>query len=75
MEGRALVTECAKKEELLNGFLALVFTGKTSPQESLTQEIRVKGCWKKDLVKEDWNREHLGKIKIHKSMVPDGTHS
>lgn len=41
MEGRALVTESAKKEELLNGFLALVFTGKTSPQESLTKEIRV----------------------------------
>lgn len=51
MEGSALVTETAEKAELLNGFFALVFTGKTSPQESLTQEIRVQGCWKKDLVK------------------------
>lgn len=75
MEGRTLVTESAKKEELLKGFFALVFTGKTSPQEFLTQKIRVKGCWKKHLVKEDWIREHQGKIKTHKSMVPDGIHS
>lgn len=75
MEGRALVTESAEKGELLNGFFALVFTGKTSPQESLTQEIRVKGCWKKDLVKEGWIREDLGKTEIHKSMVSDRIHS
>lgn len=75
MEGRALVTESAERAELLNGFFASVFTGKTRPQESLTQEIRVKGCWKKDLVKEDWVREHLGKIEIHKSMVSDRIHS
>lgn len=45
-EGRTLVTEDVEKAELLNTAFALVFTGKTSPQGSLTQEIRVQECWK-----------------------------
>lgn len=48
-EARTLVTEDIEKAELLNATFALVFTGKTSPQESLTQEIGAKECWKKDL--------------------------
>ncbi|KAJ7410616.1 hypothetical protein BTVI_53109 [Pitangus sulphuratus] len=73
--GETPVTEDAEKSELLNTTFALVCTDKTSPQESLTQDTRVKECWKEDfpLVKEDWVRE-LGKLDIHKFMGPDGMH-
>ncbi|XP_068856794.1 uncharacterized protein [Aphelocoma coerulescens] len=74
--GETLVTEDAEKAELLNAFFALAFTDKTSPQGSLAQEIRVKESWKEDFpfIKEDWVREHLGKLDIHKSMGPDRMH-
>lgn len=42
--GWTLVREDAQKVELLNAFFQSVFTGNTSPQESLTQETRVKEC-------------------------------
>lgn len=66
-----VVTEDMEKAELLNAFLALVFIDKTSLQEPLTQETRVKECCKEDfpLVKEDWVREHLD---IHESVGSDG---
>lgn len=44
-----LVTENTERSKLLNVFFVLVFTDKTSPQRSLTQEHRVKECWKEDL--------------------------
>lgn len=70
--GEMLVTEDAEKIELLNTAFAVFFT-KTSP---LTQETRVKELWKGDfpLVRENWVREHLNKLDIHKSMHPDGMH-
>ncbi|GAB0187639.1 mitochondrial enolase superfamily member 1 [Grus japonensis] len=72
----ALVTEDTEKAELLNAFFALIFTAKTSPQESQTLEVGEK-VWRKEdlpLVEEDWVREHLGKLDIHKSMGPDAMH-
>lgn len=40
------------------------------------QETKVKDCWKEDfpLLKQDWVREHLGKLDIHKSLDSDGMH-
>lgn len=68
-----MVTEDKEKAELLNTFLASIFSDKTSLQESLTQETWIKECCKEDfpLVREGWVREHLD---IHKSMGSDGMH-
>ena len=42
---------------------------------NLTQETREKKWWKEiSLIKEDWLREHLGKITIHKCMDRDMMH-
>lgn len=48
----------------------------TSCQNSLTQKTRTKQWWKENflLVKEAWDRDHLGKKDIHKPMDPDGMH-
>ncbi|GAB0208601.1 hypothetical protein GRJ2_003325800 [Grus japonensis] len=72
----ALVMEDTEKAELLNAFFASVLTAKADPQESQTLEVGEKVLQKEDLplVKEDWVREHLGKVDIHKSMGPDGMH-
>lgn len=72
--GGTLVAEEA--EELPSVFFPSVFTDKTSPQESLTQEAGVKECWKKPFpfVREDWVREHLSNLDIHKTMGTDGIH-
>ncbi|GAB0204029.1 mitochondrial enolase superfamily member 1 [Grus japonensis] len=72
----ALVMEDTEKVELLNAFFASVFTAKASPQESQTLEVGEK-VWRKEdlpLVGENWVREHLGNLDIHKSMGPDGMH-
>lgn len=66
----------AEEAEILNTFF-VVFTSKSSPQESLTQESR-ENIWRKkhfSLLKEDWVRDHLVKFDIHKSMDSDGMHS
>ncbi|GAB0208273.1 mitochondrial enolase superfamily member 1 [Grus japonensis] len=72
----ALVTEDTEKAELLNAAFASVFTAKAGPQETQTLEVGER-VWRKEdlpLVKEDWVREHLGNLDIHKSMGPDGMH-
>ncbi|RMC04262.1 hypothetical protein DUI87_19081 [Hirundo rustica rustica] len=75
-EQGTLATEDTEKGEVLNAFFASIFTNKTSPQGSLTQETRVKEWWEEDipLVKEDWVREHLSKLDIQKSVGPEGIH-
>lgn len=62
-EGWALITEA------LNAFFALVFTDKTSHQETLTWEPRVKKWWKTF----PW-LERAGLEDIPKSMSPDRMH-
>lgn len=44
LNGGALVTEDVEKAALLSTAFAMVFTGNTSPQGSLSQETRVKAC-------------------------------
>lgn len=63
----SLVTEDAKKAELLKTPFALVFM-KTSP---LTQDARIKECQKGDF---PLVREHLNKLDICKSRHPDRMH-
>ncbi|KAJ7413023.1 rna-directed dna polymerase from mobile element jockey-like [Pitangus sulphuratus] len=71
--GGIMVTKDTGKAELSNAFFALASTDK-SCEEPLTQETRLKDCWKEvfPLVKEDWAREHLNKLDIPKSMGPNG---
>ncbi|GAB0204057.1 hypothetical protein GRJ2_002871300 [Grus japonensis] len=72
----ALVTVDTEKAELVNAAFASVFTAKASPQENQTLKVGEK-VWRKEdlpLVGENWVREHLGNLDIHKSMGPDGMH-
>lgn len=62
-----MVTEDAKKAELLKTPFALVFM-KTSP---LTQDARIKECQKGDF---SLVIEHLNKLDICKSRHPDRMH-
>ncbi|GAB0206434.1 mitochondrial enolase superfamily member 1 [Grus japonensis] len=70
----ALVMEDTEKAELPNAAFASVFTAKVAPEETQTLEVGEKVLQKEDLplVEEDWVREHLGKVDMHKSMGPDG---
>lgn len=71
-----MVTEDAEKAEKLNAFLASVFNANASPQEPLIQETREK-AWRKEvfpLIEEDWVRNDLDKLDIHKSMGPQEMH-
>ncbi|NXU46786.1 YTX2 protein, partial [Drymodes brunneopygia] len=72
----ALETEDIKKAEVLNAFFASVFTPAGFPQEPLIpiapEEVRIKEEFA--LVDEDWVRDQLSNLDIHKSMGPDGMH-
>ncbi|KAJ7401413.1 rna-directed dna polymerase from mobile element jockey-like [Pitangus sulphuratus] len=63
-----------KKAEILNIFFASKFTGKTSPQESLTQDQGKPMVEDLPLVKEDRVRDHLGKFGIYMFMGPGRMH-
>lgn len=66
--------EDAEKVEMPNAFFAFVFTGKklSAISDSGNQG---KGMLEgRFFFKEDWVREHPGKLSIHKSISPDGLH-
>jgi len=67
----ALVMEDTEKAELPN---ASVFTAKADPWASQSLKVREEAWRKEDLplLKGNWDRDHLSKLDIHKSMGPDG---
>jgi len=60
----AVLTEDAKKAEILNAFFALIFNAKTSSLESQTLDVTERVWVKEDfpLVEVDLVREHVAKI-------------
>ena len=70
--------KCGKetRDEEHNSLFALIFTGKTSLEESHVPETSGK-VWSKEhlpAVEKTQVREHLKKLDIHKSMGPGSMH-
>ena len=63
-----------EKAELLNVFIALVFTAKAGTQALLSLETTGKTWRVEDFpqVEGDWVRGYLGKLDTQKSMGPNG---
>ena len=72
----ALVTEDTEKTVLLSAFSVSVYTAGGCPEEPCTpeapEEVRIKEEFAS--VVEDWVKEQLNNLDIHKSMGPDGIH-
>ena len=67
------MTEDTGKTELLNAFFVSVYTAGACPEEPHTPgEVRVKKEFA--LIDEDWVKDQLINLDIHKSMGPDGMH-
>ncbi|XP_071671879.1 synaptonemal complex protein 2 isoform X3 [Patagioenas fasciata] len=72
----ALVAEDTEKGELLNAFFFSVCSARGGPEEPHPAEAPEEAREMEEfaLVDEDWVREQLGNLDIHKSMGPDGMH-
>ena len=72
----ALVTEDTEKTVLLSAFSVSVYTAGGCPEEPCTpeapEEVRIKEEFAS--VVEDWVKEQLSNLDIHKSMGPDAMH-
>lgn len=71
-----VVKKGMEKAEILNVFFTLVFTAKSSLQQSLTPRDQKDSLKHRRLVLSgDQVREHLNKLDRHRCMGPGGMHS
>lgn len=71
-----VVKKGMEKAELLNVFFTLVFTAKSSLQQSLTPRDQKDSLkHRRRVLSGDQVREHLNKLDRHRCMGPGGMHS
>lgn len=71
-----LISKEMKKTELPNYFSAFIFNGKYSTHAVCVTGHKVRD-WENEespTVREEWVRDHLRNIKVHKTMRPDEVH-